>query len=316
MRALLVRESETMSYEIKEFAVAATDNIHTLVGKLYIPEGEIKGLFHIVHGMCEYIDRYDSFMSYLAENGYLAFGYDNLGHGKTAKDDSELGFIAHRDGWKHLVNDVAAYESAVKTLYPDIPLYLFGHSMGSFIARLAAETQSDNIERLIICGTAGKNPLAPLGLIITRGMRLLFGEKHISRLVLSIAFGAYNMKFERLSDYEWLTTDREIIEKYQNDKYCTFSFTVSAMHDLIKLISLCNRSKWFKNINKELPIMLISGSDDPVGNYGKGVIKVHKKLKCSEKNADLKLYKNCRHEILNDSCRQEAYDDILKFIEL
>ena len=134
--------------------------------------------------------------------------------------------------------------------------------------------------------------------------------------MLSIAFGAYNKKFERLSDYEWLTTDREIIEKYQNDKYCTFSFTVSAMHDLIKLISLCNRSKWFKNINKELPIMLISGSDDPVGNYGKGVIKVHKKLKCSEKNADLKLYKNCRHEILNDSCRQEAYDDILKFIEL
>jgi len=304
-----------MTYEIKEFAVTATDNIHTLVGKLYIPDGEIKGLFHIVHGMCEYIDRYDSFMAFLAENGYVAFGYDNLGHGKTAKDDSELGFIAHRNGWKYLVNDVNAYEAAVRTLYPDKPLYLFGHSMGSFIARLSAESNGNNIDKFVICGTAGKNPLAVPGIALTNIIKLLFGEKHISKLVLSMAFGTYNKRFEKLSEYEWLTKDREIIEKYKNDKYCAFSFTVSAMHDLIKLISLCNRGKWYTNLNKNLPVLLVSGEDDPVGNYGKGVNQIHKKLNAAGINSDIKLYENCRHEILNDTCRQQTMDDILEFIE-
>lgn len=303
-----------MAFEIKEFAVTATDNIHTLIGKLYIPDGEIKGLFHIVHGMTEYIDRYEPLMSALADAGYLAFGYDNLGHGKTAKDDSELGFIASRDGWKYLVNDVFTYQNAVKTLYPDKPIYLMGHSMGSFIARLAAENYGENIEKLIICGTSGSNPLAPIGLALTNIIKLIFGKKHISKLVIALAFGSYNKKFEKLSQYDWLTTDREIIEKYENDKYCTFKFTVSAMHDLIKLISLCNRKEWYKNIRKDLPIFLISGSCDPVGNYGKGVKEVHKKLADSQINAELKLYENCRHEILNDSCRQEVINDILNFI--
>lgn len=304
-----------MPYEIKEFAVPATDNIHTLVGKLYIPEGEIKGLFHIVHGMTEYIDRYDPLMSQLAENGYLAFGYDNLGHGKTAKDDSELGFIAHRDGWKYLVTDVNTYQNAVKTLYPDLPLYLMGHSMGSFIARLAAESYGENYQKLIICGTSGKNPLAPLGLFTTNIIKMLFGGKHISKLVIAMAFGSYNKKFEKLSHYDWLTKDRDIIDKYQNDKYCTFKFTVSAMHDLIKLIVLCNRKKWYENLKKDLPVMLISGADDPVGNYGKGVKEVHKRLNNAGITADIKLYENCRHEILNDSCRQEVITDILNFID-
>ena len=303
-----------MSYEIKSIEVQSTDNIHTLKGLIYIPEGEIKGIFHLVHGMCEYIGRYAHIFAALAERGYVCCGYDNLGHGKTARDENELGFIAHRDGWKYLVRDVKAFEDAVKKIYPDIPLCLMGHSMGSFIARIAAENYGDGIERFIICGTGGPNPAAPFGLLATDIMRLLNGEKHRSKLVNKLAFSAYNKRFEGDSEFEWITTDREVINKYAADKYCNFKFTVSAMHDLVKLNQLANRPAWFKNIRKDLPILLISGSDDPVGAYGKGVTRVYNKLKAAGvKDVTLKLYNGCRHEIHNDSCKNQVINDISEF---
>lgn len=303
-----------MSFEVKNLSVLSTDNIHTLQGKIYIPSCEIKGLVHIIHGMTEHIERYDKFMSFLAENGYIAFGYDNLGHGKTAKNDSELGFISYHNGWKYLVNDVDAFEKVVNKMYPSIPLYLFGHSMGSFIARLAAENFKVNYQKVIFCGTAGNNPLAPIGLLMTDIIGFLKGKKHISKLVIKMAFGSYNKRFNGNSSREWLTKDQDIIEKYKNDKFCNYQFTVSAMHDLIKLNAHCNRKAWFKNLNSTTPKLLIAGNLDPVGDYGKGVKMVYNKLIKNGQPAEIKLYENCRHEILNDSCKDEVLADILTFL--
>ncbi|MGN0451578.1 MAG: lysophospholipase [Acutalibacteraceae bacterium] len=305
-----------MSYEIKAIEVQSTDNIHTLKGIIYIPDGEIKGIFHLVHGMCEYIERYAHIFAALAERGYVCCGYDNLGHGKTARDENELGFISHRDGWKYLVRDVKAFEDAVKKLYPDKPLYLMGHSMGSFIARIVAENYGDEIEKFIICGTGGPNPAAPLGLLATDIIGLLRGEKHRSKLVNKLAFGEYNKRFDGDSDFEWITKDRDIITKYEADKFCNFRFTVSAMHDLVKLNQLANRPDWFKNMPNTLPVLLISGSDDPVGDYGKGVTKVYERLKAAGvKDVTIKLYDGCRHEIHNDTCRDEVIKDIADFLD-
>ena len=304
-----------MSYKIRALSVPSTDNIHTLQGKIFIPEGEIKGLFHLVHGMTEYIDRYDHLFSFLAKEGYVAFGFDNLGHGKTVKDDSELGFIAHNNGWKYLVNDVLAFSNAVKQMYTDLPITLMGHSMGSFIARLAFENYSEHYEKLIICGTSGPNPLSKIGLLFAKFKKLINGKKYISKTIYNLAFGSYNKRFDGETDYEWLTKDREIIEKYVKDKYCTFKFTLSAMIDLMKLLSLCNRNEWFKSIDKTKPILLISGEDDPVGDYGQGVKKVYEKLNLNGANVKLKLYPDCRHEIHNDTCKGEMFQNILEFIK-
>lgn len=303
-----------MPYEIKSLAVNSTDNIHTLQGKIYIPEGEIKGLFHLVHGMTEHIDRYDHVMSAIAENGFVCFGFDNLGHGKTARDDSELGFIAHNNGWKYLVNDVAVFGTAVQKMYPDKPLVLMGHSMGSFISRLAAEYYPENYRKLIICGTGGPNPLSGAGIFLASLIKLFRGEKYISKIIYKMAFGTYNKSFEGLSQYDWLTKDREIISVYEKDKFCTFRFTVSAMQDLMKLLSLSNKKAWFENINKNMPILLISGDRDPVGNNGKGVKAVYNRLVKYGANAKIKLYPDCRHEIHNDTCKDEVIKDILEFI--
>ena len=304
-----------MSYEIKSIEVPSTDNIHTLKGFLYIPDGEIKGIFHIVHGMCEYILRYDHVFAAMAEKGYVSCGYDNLGHGGTVRNSGELGFISHRNGWKYLVNDVNAFENAVRKMYPGKPLVLMGHSMGSFIARIAAENYGDGISKLIICGTGGPNPAAPFGLLATDVIRLIKGEYHRSKLVNCLAFGAYNKRFKGGSDYEWVCSDRETLERYEKDELCTFSFTVSAMHDLVKLNIAANRSAWFKSLRRDMPVLLISGSDDPVGSYGKGVKKVFDRLLAAGmQDVTLKIYEKYRHEIHNDGCKEEVLGDIEQFV--
>ena len=304
-----------MEYTVKKFKLLSSDKIHHLNAVAYIPKGEIKGIFHLVHGMTEYIERYDELMRCIAQNGFICCGYDNLGHGKTANNDSELGFIADKKGYEFLVADVKVFADFMKKEYGSDSYILMGHSMGSFIARLAAVQYESDFSRLIICGTGGPNPLSGAGLALSRALMLFKGTKGYSYFLEDLVFGAYNKRFTGTTKYEWLTKDRKIIEKYMNDKYCTFHFTISAMHDLVKLNSLCNKSKWFKKLSNDLPILILSGSDDPVGNYGRGVDTVYKKLmKYGKSDVKLRLYKECRHEIHNDDCREEMTEDILKFI--
>lgn len=302
-----------MNTQTIEKQVLSSDGVHMLKGIIYLPTGTPQGIFHLVHGMTEYIGRYDELLALIASAGFIACGFDNLGHGKTARED-ELGFIAEKDGYKHLIDDVLVFGNAVKEDYPELPYYLMGHSMGSFIVRLAAEKYKNDIDRLIICGTGGPNPAAGIGLALIDILTLFKGKHAYSAFIENMAFGSYNKRFEGGGKYEWLTKDEEIKAAYAKDPLCTFRFTLSALKDLIKLNSLCNRNAWFKNMRKNMPIMLISGEDDPVGNYGKGVTAVYKKLKANGCDVTIHLYENCRHEIHNDTCREQSAQDILMFI--
>lgn len=305
-----------MNFTVTEFNVPSTDGIHTLSGVMYVPNGEIKGLFHLVHGMTEYIGRYDHVLSFLARNGYVAFGYDHLGHGKTVANKQELGFIADKKGYKLLVDDVVVFEDEIIKLYPDKKLILMGHSMGSFIARIAASRVKDRFSGLIVCGTGGPQPLTPLGLAICKIMGVVFGKHHISPLVEALTFGAYNKRFEGKSKYDWLTKDRELIENYEKDELCNYHFTVCALYDLVKLNSLSNKKTAYR-VPEKLPILVISGEMDPVGNYGKGVKTVYERYKkAGVTDVKLKLYPDCRHEIHNDSCKEQMFKDLLDFSEI
>ena len=308
-----------MNITKKELKVLSTDKIHDLAGVLYIPEGEIRGFFHVVHGMTEYMGRYEKIMTEMAEEGWLCFGYDHLGHGNTAKDSSELGYIADKNGWDLLCRDVKAFSDKVIADYSEgkkLPYVLMGHSMGSFIARLASEKYVKP-NRLIIMGTGGTNPAAGAGLALIETVKLFYGGKHISRLVYKLAFGNYNSRFpdnSREAPGAWLTHDIAIRQKYMHDPFCTFKFSVSAMGDLIRLMKYSNRPAWYKNLSRDIPILLVSGADDPVGNYGKGINEIFQKLQKNGFSADCKLYENARHEILNDTCREQVKKDILDFI--
>lgn len=303
-----------MNINVIDREFLSTDGSHMLKGKLYIPEEAPRAVFHVVHGMTEHIGRYDTFLREMAEAGYVCVAYDNLGHGLTAKDDSELGYIAKKNGWKILANDVNSVGNAIKSEYSGIPYYLMGHSMGSFIVRLAAANYPDLPNKLIVMGTGGPNPASKAALGMINLIKLFFGDKHISPMIEKLVFGEYNKGFGDRSNGDWLSKNPEIRMAYNADKFCNYHFTVSAMHDLIKLNDVTNTSQWFKKIDKGLPILLVSGANDPVGEHGKGVEKVYNRLKKSRANVKMKLYENNRHEILNDTAREQAIEDIKQFL--
>ena len=306
-----------MAIEIKKIKVRSSDGIHDLAGVLYIPEKDIKGIYQIVHGMTEHIGRYDRIMRDLALEGYLCIGYDQLGHGYTARDKNELGYIAKKKGWDLLLKDVKVFSDAVRAEYGEsLPYYLMGHSMGSFVVRLSAEKYVKP-DKLIIMGTGGPNPAAGAGLAVISTVKFFKGDRHISKLIDKLAFGSYNSKFTDGDKVKgsWLTTDMEIRKKYWADDFCKFKFTVSAMGDLIRLMKYSNRGAWFKKISSDLPMLIVSGDEDPVGNYGKGILFVAEKLKKNGKNVKYILYKGARHEILNDFTYDDVKNDIIKFIE-
>jgi alpha-beta hydrolase superfamily lysophospholipase len=288
---------------------------------VYLPDGEPKGLLHIVHGMTEHIGRYDKFMSEMAEQGYICFGYDNLGHGYTADEKGDFGYIAKKGGHDLLAKDVKVFSDVVKSQYgvsgKALPYYLMGHSMGSFITRYAV-TKYVKPDKYIIMGTGGKNSASGLGLAVIAMIKLFRGGGHVSPFVDKLAFGSYNKRFgggKADDSSPWLTNDKAEREKYYADRFCTFKFTLSAMGDLIRLNKITNTNKWYKGVPKNLPILIVSGDNDPVGNYGKGILFVAEKLKKNGKNVKHNLYKGARHEILNDFTYDDVKNDIIKFIE-
>lgn len=294
--------------------VLSSDKKHMLKGKVYLPEGAVKGLFHVVHGMTEYIGRYDAFMRKMAESGYITFGYDHIGHGQTAAKE-ELGYFAGNDSWRLLVDDVFLFGKEVKNeMGKALPLILMGHSMGSFIVRLTA-AKYDHCDKLIIMGTGGPNPASGAGIALSGILKKLKGSHGYSDLIYSMAFGSYNKGFEHENDkYAWLSVDRANRDRYRKDPLCTFLFTVSAMQDLVKLNKYSNDQGWFDKINKKMPILLLSGSEDPVGEHGKGIKKVFALLKEKGANVHMKLYEGYRHEILQDFCKDDVINDILVFV--
>ena len=303
-----------MEYEVFEKKVLSSDGIHRLAGKVYLPKGEPVGYFHAVHGMTEHIGRYDKLLREMASEGYLAFGYDNLGHGNTVNDETEFGYIAPKDGWKLLCQDVGVFAKAVREEYPyEIPYVLFGHSMGSFIVRLAAAL-FEKPDKLIVMGTGGPNPASGAGNAICSVLKKIHGEKSYSPFLEKMAFGAYNKRFAEEKDiYAWLTKDLEIRKTYGLDPFCTFHFTVSALKDLVTLNTMSNSKKCFDQTDREMPILLLSGQYDPVGNDGKGVAKVYKELKDRGANVEMIIYENCRHEILNDDSYPRVVEAIKEF---
>lgn len=309
-----------MAIQKQEYKVLSTNGIHNLAGVVFLPECEPVGFFQVVHGMTEYIGRYERFMREMAERGWICFGHDHLGHGHTVNDASELGFIAHENGYDLMQRDVGAMANAViEQFVPDgkkLPHVLMGHSMGSFIVRLATANGYVKPDRLIVMGTGGPNPVAGLGLALIKVVKAVRGERHISKLLDTMAFGTYNDAWKNSGETApnpWLTSNEEVRVRYFADPLCTFKFTVSAMGDLITLTKEANDRKWYQKMPTDLPILLVAGAEDPVGEFGKGVKTVHEKLIKTGHNSTLRLYENARHEILNDISYDDVVSDILEF---
>jgi alpha-beta hydrolase superfamily lysophospholipase len=304
----------------KDFTIPSKDGVHKLHIVLWEPDDKdgVKGVIQISHGMTEMIDRYDYFARFLNKNGYAVIGNDHLGHGLTAGNNVDLGYFCPDNISATVVADLHRVTRYAKKKYKDKPYFLLGHSMGSFMVRRYIMTYFGELDGAIICGTGSQNSLRLLlGKIIAAVESLLLGDRYRSKFIKFNTFITYQSRIKNpRTNCDWLTKDETIIDKYNNNKYCTFDFTVNGYKGLFDVITFIQRKKNIKMIPKDLPIFLVSGDEDPVGNYGKSVRKIYRQYKKSGiKDISIKLYQGDRHEILNELDKFDIYNDILRWID-
>ena len=301
--------------QVKNFSFKSATGVCEIHGSEFIPETPVNAVVTIHHGMAEHIERYADFVSYLNSKGIAVFMHDMANHGKSNQNPADLGYFGKKDGYKGLIKDYkTVFETACKE-YPNVKHVVFGHSMGSFVVRCFDAQYPKLSDGSVYMGTGGSNPASGVGLAVASVISVLKGSHHRSKLMDKLAFGAYNAKFEKRTAYDWLTRDQVVVDKYIADPLCGYLFTISGMGDLLHLNTASNSKEWYDKVRKDLPILLISGAEDPVGEYSKGIDEVYNKLVRSGHTAvKEKLYPDCRHEVLKELNKEEVYEDLYSFI--
>ena len=287
------------------------------VRKWFKPENkEIKGIIQLVHGMQEHIGRYTELAEFLVKEGYVVIGHDHLGHGDTVKEGDITGHFANEKGWDRLVEDVHLLQNRIKAEYPNLPYIIMGHSMGSLVVRTYITKYKDNIDGVILSGTSGQKYGLVLGICLIKFMKIIKGKEYKSNFIEYLVTGSFNRKFKpNKTKIDWTTRDKTVITNYMEDDKCGQNFTLQAYEDLLKGTYYLSRQK---NINKTLniPILIFSGEKDPVGGNGKGVKRVYHMLKkAGVENVTMKLFPEARHEMINETNKEEVYEMIIHWLK-
>jgi len=286
--------------------------------QLWKPEGEIKAIVQIVHGMAEYVDRYDAFASFLAENACLVIGHDQLGHGKSLATKEDLGFIDLKKGLTFLLDDIHLLRKKYSLAYPGVPYFILGHSMGSSLLRQYIQTLGKNLDGVILSGVVAKQPQILLSVVasLCRLMARVRGDHAQSQLVNSLALGSYNRRISNpQTDADWLSHDAENNLAYSQDPLCGFCFTVSAYHAVFRNLIAAQSQQGIARIDRKLPLLILSGGQDPVGGYGKAakeLLATYQSISLDD--VAMKLYPHDRHEILNELDKQVVWEDIWSWV--
>ena len=279
---------------------------------------EPKGVVLIVHGMAEHARRYLEFMDFLFQHHYLAVIHDQRGHGQTGKDSGDPGFFASGDGWARVVSDVKEISGMLKDTYPNLPLFIIGHSMGSVVTRTAVIDYSELYQGAIIIGTTVgiSNFMRKAASLIARREIRKKGEKTPSKLLSNLSFGSYNKKFKpNRTEYDWISMSKTNVDAYIQDTLCGFTCSAGFYRDLFYGLDYTTKDANLKKIPHDFPMLFLAGRDDPVGGMGKEVTQITQQLKkVGILDVDLILYPLMRHEILNEDKRDLVYGDLLRFL--
>lgn len=298
---------------MQEFYYPSSDRRHQVHAVLWLPEGEPRAVLQLVHGISEYIQRYDHFARFLTERGFAVAGNDHLGHGKTAKGPQEYGFFAEQDGWKYIVQDVRTLRVAMGERFDGLPYFLMGHSMGSFVARTYLIDYPGTVTGAILSGTGQEAaPVVALGKLLTG-----FGDPHkVNQLVNALSLGAYNKQFKpNRTGADWISRDQSVVDAYVRDPLCSFLPTAGMNHDMMTGLQYIAKRENLAKMDPDTPVLFFSGDRDPVGGSGKGVKKVVGFFRdAGVKDITLRLYKDGRHEMLNEINRDEVYRDVADWL--
>lgn len=283
----------------------------------WIPEGQPRAVLQILHGIAEFVERYDDFASFLNSKGILVVAEDHMGHGQSINGEGIQGYF--HGGWFTAVEDSMQLLEDTRKEYPELPYILFGHSMGSFMARTILCKYPDcGLTAAVICGTGWQPAFALPGLIkVVEGICKVSGETKPNAKLQNLVFGSYNKKVEHpRTAFDWLSRDSKIVDAYIAHPLCGFIASAGLLRDMMKGIHYIEQPANLANMNASLPVFFIAGGDDPVGPYGKGVHTCAEAFrKAGMEDVSVRIYPLCRHEILNEINRIQVYQDVLKWIE-
>lgn len=287
-----------------------------------LKDGKPVAVLQIIHGMSEYMGRYEETARFFTERGFVVTGEDHLGHGGSVVEGGTYGYFCRRDPATVVVRDVHRLKKMTQALYPGIPYFILGHSMGSFILRNYMFRYGTGIQGAIVAGTGVQPPVLLGGAKAVAAVQRFFcGGRHVSRLIDRLAFGAYNNRIDApKTKNDWLSRNEENVADYNADPLCGFTFTVNGFQTAFELIARAQDRQNIQKVPKELPTLFVAGEEDPVGDYGEGVRRAFRFLEeAGLKHLKLRLYADARHEILNeaaaDTVRQDIYEWMLPLLD-
>ncbi len=301
------------------FRFPSCDGQHQIFARRWEPgEGTPRGVIQIVHGISEYIDRYAGAARFLSEHGFVVVGSDHLGHGRTATGAEEYGFFCQRNGWHTVSGDVRRLRTLMGQQYPDLPYFILGHSMGSFLARTYLIDWPGTVTGAIISGTGQEAPaMVGAGWHLSNIICKLSGARTHSKMIEQIAFGAYNKQYAPArTRADWISRDEEVVDAYIADPLCSFMPSAGMFRDMMEGLRYIAKKSNLSKMDPTTPILFISGDKDPVGQNGKTVRKVvdfFHNAGCED--TVVHLYPGGRHEMLNEINREEVYADVLAWLE-
>ncbi len=303
-----------MSYQKESFT--SSDGKSTIAYFIWSPSVPARGVVQIVHGMCEYMGRYSMLAHYLAEKGYVVCGEDHLGHGQSVGDKDTFGFFGKRGGADFLIEDVEKLHQIMKESYPGKPYIMFGHSMGSFIVRNWFAKYGNDCDGLILSGTAvAPTLLKPLRLL-AKIQRFFVRDRKPATTIANLINKTYMKKIENPSTTaDWISYDTEVVKRYTGDPFCTFTFTHAGYIDLFNLLERCNNEAWYEAIPKDKPILILSGDEDPVGDYGEAPQKIYNKLvESGQGRVTLDIRHGMRHEPHNEIGHEAIFQRYVAYL--
>lgn len=304
---------------VSHFKFKSSDRENMLHGVLWMPEGEPVGVVQIVHGMVEYVERYGEFAEHLNRLGFIVVGHDHLGHGSSVKDKEDYGYICRRKPDVALVRDIHILRRIISRKYPELPYMMLGHSMGSYLLRRYLTKYGEGLKGVIISGTGLESRAAIVpALFMIEIMALVKGWHYRSDFIKELTFSKHYRQYDLTgADHKnsWLSRDEAMVEKYYSDERCTFSFTINGYKALLRTVYHVCSMKSVKKIPRELQVLFVSGTQDPVGKMGESVNKVYDMFcKAGILDVTIKLYDGARHEPLNETNREEVYDYLGKWL--